>query len=98
MDRSLRLGRWALVACVVVELSCSRPDTSAAHKSAAPAPTLQAPTAPNYVAGPPDDSQSVVLHHPRVEIANAFLSAPFRDIPNAPASEERLPAPSGCRN
>src|SRR5262249_5561195 len=92
MTKRLRLGLWALALFTSATFSCSRSDTGARSSTAATsaAPSLQAPTQPNYFAGPPDESQSVVQRLPRVEVAYPSLSAPFRDIPAAAPSGERF--------
>jgi hypothetical protein len=81
----------AVCACVaLVSSACSRSDGGAAR--AASASTIaagHAPMVPNFFGGPPDDSQSVVQHHARVERALPSTSAPFRDIPDAAPPAER---------
>src|SRR4051812_1650841 len=74
----------ALALVASFTLSCSRGDGGgSSHTGATAAPALQPPTAPNYYAGPPDYSQSVVQRTAQVQIAYPTVSAPLRDIPNA---------------
>ena len=88
----------ALALCASVVVSCSRGDGgSRASAPTAAAPALQPPTQPNFYGGPPDQSHSVVMRHPQVQLAMPSVSPPLRDLPTGlpPAEKfEREPRPS----
>jgi MYXO-CTERM domain-containing protein len=85
-------GVCALALFSLVVSACSRGDGNGSTHAAptAAAPAAHVPTVPNFVGGPPDDSQSVVQRHAQVAVAYPSLSAPFADIPPGPPSEERF--------
>jgi len=89
MNKQVVLGLCALA---LVSFGCSRGDGGAAARAttSANAPALQPPTVPNFNGGPPDDSQSVVVHHPLVSVSYPMSTAPLRDIPPAMPTAERF--------
>src|SRR6266542_1744939 len=92
-----RIGFCAFAFSVGATLSCSRVDSPASRPATAPQPppsATPAATTPNYYAGPPDDSHAIVQQSPRVELAAAFVSPPFRDIPTSvPSAAPVMHAP-----
>src|SRR5580700_4252035 len=93
--RSRALGALLIVGVGVIACSSQRgSDGEALGGSASPAApsasTPQPPTRPNYFAGPPDFSRSVVQHGPRVTVAHGYASRPLRDLPDAVAVEDRF--------